>query len=174
VLTFLCGCLSLFSHRTLQLEMRGVPANFNAQQERLPFNEFELVANRSQPELLAGFRRYGARRIPLSIRLCRLVGRGRYPVGFARGSGIGGRRKGADVRSADAVTPINGGTWGADIGPLGDMPILLSHYGRAQDGCGDQPSRQNVKSGHGHHPPADQCSNRGRLTPFPWVKHFPL
>jgi hypothetical protein len=34
------------------------------------------------------------------------------------------------------------------MGPLGDVLILPSHYGRGQHGCGDQPSRQNLKSGH--------------------------
>jgi hypothetical protein len=92
----------------------------------------------SQPELFAGFPRYRARRIPLSIRVRCMVGFGRYPVGFARGSCTGVRRIGADVRSADAVTSINGATRAADIGPLGDMPILLSHHGRGQHGCGDQ------------------------------------
>jgi hypothetical protein len=67
---------------------------------------------------------------------------------FARRSVVGGRRKCADVRSADAVTLIKGTTRGADIGPLGDVPILPSHHGRGQHGCGDQPSRQNFKSGH--------------------------
>jgi hypothetical protein len=28
------------------------------------------------------------------------------------------------------------------------MPTLLSYRGRGQHGCGDQPNRQNVKSGH--------------------------
>jgi hypothetical protein len=66
----------------------------------------------------------------------------------ARGSGVGVRRICADVRSADAVTPIKGGTRGADIGPFCDVPILPSHHGRGQHGCGDQPSRQDLKSGH--------------------------
>ena len=55
------------------------------------------------------------------------------------------RRICTDVRSADAVTPIKGTTLGTDIGPLGDVPILPSHHGRGQHGCGDQPSRQNFK-----------------------------
>jgi hypothetical protein len=28
------------------------------------------------------------------------------------------------------------------------VPIFPSHHGRGQHGCGDQPSRQNIKSGH--------------------------
>src|SRR5882757_7545141 len=89
-----------------------------------PFKEFGLVANYSQPELFAGLPHYSARGIPLSIRVRCLVGFVRYLVGFARGSGVGFRRKCADVRSADAVKPINGATRGADIRPLGDVPIL--------------------------------------------------
>ena len=34
-----------------------------------PFKEFGLVANRSQPELFAGFPHYSARGTPLSIRV---------------------------------------------------------------------------------------------------------
>jgi hypothetical protein len=150
------GVMKLAGPATKVIDLKGIrvlpdsrtAANFNARQQQGPFKEFGLVANRPQPELFAGFPRYSTRRVPLSIRVRCLVGFVRYPVGFARGSGIGVRRKGADVRTADAVTPINGATRGADIGPLGDMPILLSHHGRGQDGCGDQPSRQNVKSGH--------------------------
>jgi hypothetical protein len=65
-----------------------------------PFKEFGLVADRPQPELFAGFPRYSTRHIPLSSRFRCLVGLVRYLVGFARGSGIGGRRIGADEASA--------------------------------------------------------------------------
>ena len=111
-------------------------------------NEIRAGGKSPQPELFAGFPHYSARRIPLSIRVRCLVGFVRCLVGFARGSGVGVRRKCADVRRADAVNPINGATRGADIGLLGDVSILLSHHGRGQHGCGDQPSRQNFKSGH--------------------------
>jgi hypothetical protein len=32
----------------------------------------------------------------------------------------------------------------ADIDPLGDVPILSSHFGRGKDGYGDQPGRQTL------------------------------
>ena len=68
--------------------------------------EFGLVANRSQPEL--------RRR---SIR----------PFGFARWLGVGVRRIGADVRRANAVTPVDSGSGGrfrfslADAGVFGGV-----------------------------------------------------